>query len=385
MRKQKKLEVKMQEQLKEKVEEVKDHYEKEMNDHLENMKKSYEEDKVKVDSDEMFNLKMEFEKLKLEVDSKNLELQNKDLALNTAKDELKVKDSKIAQLNVDLDNLKVATAEAREQLQEQVNAKVHEAKKLYESQLGDRVAKMKEQYEGQMNAQIKQLKLKYQAQLNELQNEKEDDKINEVTVEVAVDSSEREKELEHQLQLLKEELAIAQNSIKYHTEGSVEDVESNRDESQILPGLDAPRTEWLEWFVTNMKDEEMLNMLETHPKVTERIVYIYGQSVASHAKQEQAEEMAKLKAEVNRANKFMDFLRPILRSLGLKGGDLQSEAGLSKLSAILQILQKQVLEFKGRQKELEGEKKRLQTKLEYTQDKLNRTLSEMSDLGKEEN
>merc|ERR1719367_2034001 len=77
------------------------------------------------------------------------------------------------------------------------------------------------------------------------------------------------------------------------------------------------------------------------------------------------ESKAEFEEVIARKDRMLNEVKDALKSLGLKLGNLDSKMAIPKLKALLNILTKQVEQYKGRQKELEHLVKARTTVLEY--------------------
>merc|ERR1719499_1625312 len=77
------------------------------------------------------------------------------------------------------------------------------------------------------------------------------------------------------------------------------------------------------------------------------------------------ESKAEYEEVIARKDRMLNEVKDALKSLGLKLGNLDSKMAIPKLKALLNILTKQVEQYKGRQKELEHLVKSRTTELQY--------------------
>jgi len=82
-------------------------------------------------------------------------------------------------------------------------------------------------------------------------------------------------------------------------------------------------------------------------------------------KHEMEESKAEFEEVIARKDRMLNEVKDALKSLGLKLGNLDSKMAIPKLKALLNILTKQVEQYKGRQKELEHLVKARTTELAY--------------------
>merc|ERR1719510_996567 len=85
-------------------------------------------------------------------------------------------------------------------------------------------------------------------------------------------------------------------------------------------------------------------------------------------KHEMEESKAEFEEVIARKDRMLNEVKDALKSLGLKLGNLDSKMAIPKLKALLNILTKQVVEYKGRQRELEHLIKARTNELQYYKD-----------------